>query len=333
MDPLTQGTLGAALPQSVIPKQRLWLVGLFGFIAGLLADLDVLIRSSADPLLFLEYHRQFTHSLIFIPVGGAIAGLALHFVLGRRFGLRLAQSLLFATLGYGTHALLDAATTYGTQLFWPFSDERFSFSIVSIIDPLFTLPLLAGVLAAACTRRNGFARAGLVWGLCYLGIGWIQQGSALDQGRLLAEQRGHEIVRIEAKPSFANLLVWKTLYETETHFHVDAHRVGWRPRHFEGSSLPKLDLERDLPWLNPQGQQADDVERFRHFSDGFIALAPGTRGRIIDVRYSFVPNEFGALWSINLNPDAVVGDHARFETHREDSRAGFQRLLELIKAP
>ncbi len=67
MDPLTQGVLGASLPQSAGRGRYAASAGLLGFFAGMAADLDVLIRSNTDPLLFLEYHRQFTHSLVFIP--------------------------------------------------------------------------------------------------------------------------------------------------------------------------------------------------------------------------------------------------------------------------
>ena len=63
MDPLTQGVLGASLPQASTARSYVGIAGLFGFIAGMAPDLDVLIRSDTDPLLFLEYHRQFTHSL------------------------------------------------------------------------------------------------------------------------------------------------------------------------------------------------------------------------------------------------------------------------------
>ena len=54
-----------------------------------------------------------------------------------------------------THPLLDAHTAYGTQLFWPFSDERFAWSIISIIDPLFTLPPGADI-AGALFKKNLF---------------------------------------------------------------------------------------------------------------------------------------------------------------------------------
>jgi inner membrane protein len=55
-----------------------------GMAGGLAADLDILIYSNTDPLLFLTFHRQFTHSLIFIPFGGLITALLVHWVLGRR---------------------------------------------------------------------------------------------------------------------------------------------------------------------------------------------------------------------------------------------------------
>ncbi len=73
MDPVTQGALGAALPQATTNKTRVGIAGVLGFVSGMAADLDVLIRSETDPLMFLEYHRQFTHALIFIPVGACCA--------------------------------------------------------------------------------------------------------------------------------------------------------------------------------------------------------------------------------------------------------------------
>ena len=69
MDPVSQGTVGAAFAQSSANKTNIVKVGFIGFLSGLAPDLDILIRSESDPILFLEYHRQFTHSLFFIPFG------------------------------------------------------------------------------------------------------------------------------------------------------------------------------------------------------------------------------------------------------------------------
>ena len=163
MDPFTQGALGAALPQATCRKPQVVAAGILGWLSGMAADLDVLIRSSADPLLFLEYHRQFTHSLVFIPVGGLITASLLHWILRRRWKLEFRQTALFCTLGYATHALLDAATSYGTMLLWPFSNERFAWKIVSVVDPLFSLPVIALVVLSALKRKQVFARLALVW--------------------------------------------------------------------------------------------------------------------------------------------------------------------------
>ncbi len=330
MDPLTQGTLGAALPQASTSGRLAGSAGLLGFLAGMAADLDVLIRSSTDPLLFLEYHRQFTHSLIFIPIGGAICALVLHQLLGRRRGLSLAQSWLFCTLGYATHAVLDACTTYGTMLLWPFSDQRFAWNTISIIDPLFTLPLLAAVIFAARLQKPSLARWGLAWAVGYMALGLVQRDAAVQMGHELAAQRGHQVLRLEAKPSFANILVWKTVYETEDHYYVDAVRAGIRPRVFGGSSVEKLVLDRDMPWLEPGSQQARDVERFRWFSNGYIARDPVYSNRVIDIRYSLLPNEIDPLWSIELVPGAGQRDHARYRTHRDGGSERASALWEMI---
>ena len=143
MDPVSQGVLGASVPGAVSNKKHVVAACLFGALAGMAPDVDSLIRSDTDPLLYLEFHRQFTHSLFFIPLGSLICAGALYYLLARRWQISFKLTWLFCFLGYATHGLLDACTSYGTQLLWPFSNERFSFNTISIVDPLFTLPLLA----------------------------------------------------------------------------------------------------------------------------------------------------------------------------------------------
>jgi inner membrane protein len=81
MDPISQGVLGASLPlssQADGKSSHLKTVAWLGCIAGMAPDIDVFIQSPTDPILFLEYHRQFTHSLIFIPIGALICSLLFH---------------------------------------------------------------------------------------------------------------------------------------------------------------------------------------------------------------------------------------------------------------
>jgi inner membrane protein len=334
MDPFTQGLIGAALPQAIAPNRRqlLW-AGCFGFLAGLLPDLDVLIRSSSDPLLFLEYHRQFSHAIIFIPVGGLVCAVILHLLLRRRTGLPFKTVWLFCTLGYGTHGLLDACTSYGTMLWWPFSAERVSLSVVSVVDPLFTLPVLALCILAMVRGRSRFAAAALLWGVLYLGAGMVQRNAAIEMGISLAESRGHTPLRLVAKPSFGNILVWKVVYETDEQFFVDAIRATVAPRVFPGASVPKLVLGRDFPTLDKKSRQADDIKRFDRLSEGYLARDPKVAGRIVDIRYSMVPNEIDALWSIGVSATAKPDVPVTFQTHRGNSTEGLRRLWSLLFAP
>src|SRR6056300_80651 len=189
MDPLSQGTVGAAFAQSSANKNNLLKVALVGFLAGLAPDLDVLIQSSTDPVLFLEYHRQFTHSLFFIPFGALLVALFVFpFV---KASLNFRTTYLASLLGYATHGLLDACTSYGTLLFWPFSNERVTWNNVSIVDPLFTIPILILLGLAIKTKKRIFSFFAIGWVIFYLSLGFLQYERALSAACKLADSRGH----------------------------------------------------------------------------------------------------------------------------------------------
>jgi inner membrane protein len=310
MDPVTQGVLGASLSQSFSRnKKQTAIAGLFGLLSGLAPDLDVFIRSSSDPLLFLEYHRHFTHSLAFIPFGGLLCGTVMYLLLGKRWRVSFLLTCLYCTLGYATHAVLDACTSYGTQLFWPFSNIRIAWNSMSIIDPIYTVPIIVGVLMAAIKKQPSIARIVFAWALIYPCIGVFQHNRAIEAGLTLAHARGHEPIRINAKPSLGNIFLWKVIYETHKYYYVDAVRVLSDTKKYPGEKIEKLDIARDFYWLDRESQQAKDIERFRWFSNGYIAQDPNNPNRIVDVRYSFVPNEVEALWGILLSPQADVDEH------------------------
>ncbi|RTZ15548.1 metal-dependent hydrolase [Vibrio aquaticus] len=330
MDPLTQGVLGASLSLSASKKQHLLAAGFFGLVAGMAPDLDVLIRSERDPLLFLEFHRQFTHSLFFIPFGSFLCALVLYLLFSKKLQLSFQQSWLYSALGYSTHALLDACTSYGTQLFWPLTTERYAWNAVSVIDPAFTLPILILLVFAMLKRNAWLARIAVIWALTYPTLGMIQRDRAEAVGWQLAKERQHIPIRLEAKPTFANILVWKVIYETKEDYHVDAIRVAGSIKTYPGEAIAKLNLSRDFPWLDPNSQQGKDIERFRQFSNGFLASSPDDELNIIDVRYSMVPNRFNALWSIKLSPSASADEHVEYMTHRDNSSESRQIFSDML---
>ena len=309
MDPISQAGLGASLSQSSTnDKTKLFSAMLIGALAGMAPDLDVLIWSKEDPLLFLEYHRQFTHSLIFIPVGALICALVFYPLSNSkwlRFGLSFFQVYLFSFLGYATHGLLDACTSYGTQLFWPFSLQRFAWNTVSIIDPLFTFPVVAFVLLASLTKKVRYARIAFAYAVIFLSLGVVQKYRAEQAVYDLAEQRGHHIQRVQVKPTFANRIVFKLIYEHDGRYYVDAVKLLLDAEYIEGTSIQTLDVKRDYPWLPLDSQQAKDIERFRWFSDGYLSVNPDNENMIMDMRYSFLPNRINAMWGIELDRQLI----------------------------
>lgn len=335
MDPITQAVLGAAAPQATTKSKDLAKAGFIGAVAGMSADLDVLIRSSSDPLLFLEYHRQFTHSLIFIPFGALLCALVFQGLLGKRWRIQFKQSYFYCFMGYATHALLDACTTYGTMLFWPFSDARIAWNALSVIDPAYTLPIMLAVIFTALKSNPWIIRVTWIWILVYPGLGMFQSFRAEEVAKQHLNSIGEDFISVKAKPSMGNIVLWKIVYETTTHFHVDAVRISLFPgqkntRYFKGDKLKKLNVDKDFPWLDESSQQAKDIERFRWFSNGYIARDPEHENRIVDIRYSIIPNEIQALWSIELNPSAKPEDHVEYLTHRDapkEKRVKFFNML------
>ena len=327
MDPVSQGVLGVAAAKAVSRQPWTRRAAFMGLVAGLAPDADVFIHSATDPLLSLQFHRQFTHALAFIPIGSLVVALVLHPLVGRK-ALRFTTTYLFCLAGYATHGLLDACTSYGTQLLWPFTDLRVAWNNISIIDPLFTVPILLLVVLGFCRKSPLLARCALVWVGVYLLFGVVQRDRAAAVGHAVAEARGHVVERLAAKPTFGNLLVWKIVYESEGKFFVDAVRVGLSSRYYPGAAIEKLDAHRDLPWLQPDSQQARDVERFRWFSGDYLALSGSNT--ITDIRYSLVPNEIEGLWGIVLNPLALPHQHVRYASSRTPTGPKWQAFRDML---
>lgn len=331
MDPITQGVVGATLAQTKGEPKTLAKAAVIGALAGMAPDLDVLIRSAADPLFVLEFHRQFTHSLLFIPIGALICTLVFYPLVAVRWQLNFKLIYLWSFLGFATHGLLDGCTSYGTQLLWPITNHRFSWDIISVIDPIFTLPLLLLIVLSSTLKSRRCLYAALVWGTLYLSIGIIQHERALDIGRQIAAERGHQPLRLEAKPSFANIVVWKLVYETDQRFYVDAIKPGlFKQRIWIGDSTRKINVAEDFPWLDPNSQQARDIQRFDWFSTGYLGMDPQDNMGIVDIRYSQLPHQISPLWGIQLSKSRDNGQHVKYFTRREKRSTNFETLMTMI---
>ena len=313
MDPISQGTVGAVFAQSIANKNNIIKIGIIGFLAGLAPDLDVFIRSSTDPILSLEYHRQFTHSLFFIPFGALIVTLVIFPLVKKTLSLKIVYIASF--FGYTTHGLLDACTSYGTLLFWPFSNERVTWNNISVVDPIFTIPILIFAATAIITRKMLLSFFAIGWMTFYLLLGFVQYERAFLVANDLAYSRGHSPELLTLKPSFGNLILWKSIYQYEENFYVDAIRTALSSTWCLGESIRIFDYQYHLPNLDIDSQQRKDIERFRWFSQDYLGF-DDKKSLVTDVRYSMIPNQIAPMWGLVIDVQQSKNEHAIWWTSR-----------------
>ena len=267
VDSVSQLALGAAVGVAAMGRRTaLWKAALWGGIAGTLPDLDVLI-DHGDALRNMVMHRGASHSLFWLtlasPVLAALPA-ALH-----RERMQFARWWLAMWLALVTHPLLDAMTVYGTRLLLPFSDHPFAMGSVFIIDPLYTLPLLVGVVLAL---RRGDAvglrwnRVGLALSTAYLAWGVGAQAYVRGVAQEALRAQGAPPDALLVTPSPFNTVLWRVValrpdgsYLEGFHSLLDAHPL--RLRQFSGT-----------PALQDALGALDGVRRLAHFSQGFYKL-------------------------------------------------------------
>jgi len=332
MDPVTQGVFGTLWAQAGARREQTRPAAAVGFVAGMSPDADVLIRSVEDPLLAIEYHRHFTHAFAVIPWMALLVALIAWWPVHRwRPRIRFARVYLWSLLGVASHGVLDALTSYGTRLYWPFDDARVAWNVISVIDPLFSVPLALLLGAGVAWRSRRTVRIAFIWAAFYLAVAAVQHQRAENIVRHWAADRGLAAERVLAKPSFANVVLWRGLVDDGGDLHAVALRIvpGVPAVVWPGASVPHWRPARTVP----DSPVARDLDRFEHFSDQWTfryrAYEDGDLF-IGDFRYAIDPASARPLWGIRFEPDRP-GEHVDFErparVTEAEREAFFARLL------
>ena len=328
MDVLTQGLLGAALAQTIAKKKEGRLATVVGFLAGLVADADIFIFSNSDPLLTLDYHRHFSHSVFFIPIGALIASALLWYFVRNKLSFK--RLYLFCLLGYSLSGFIDACTSYGTYLLWPLINERIAFNIISIVDPVFTGVLLISIVLAWKKCQPKMVYWGLGFCAFYLSVASVQLYRAEQVAIDLLSERHHLADKVLIKPSFANIILWKLVYISDDRIYTDAIRVGFSSKVYAGNSVAVFKPEINMPEISPSSILYTDIQRFKKFSAGFIALSPVHKNVLGDMRYSMSPNQNKPIWGIKLDA-AKQHEHVSYGFYRENNSELRHRFMDMLK--
>ena len=328
MDIVTQALLGSAIAQLGAKKTEIKIATLIGCIAGILADADIFIHSANDPLLFLDYHRHFTHAIAFIPIGALIAALICWpFV---RKNINFSRLYFFAFLGYLLSGVLDALTGYGTHLLLPFSDERIAGSIISIIDPVFSLSLLVGVIGNLIYKSKNIIIYSLIFCTAYMGTAYLQQVRAASIQSDMAKNRGHIIEKSIVKPTLGNIILWRSIYLYQDQFYIDAIRVGFsNDRIYQGETVKSVSPDISFPFVDKDSLLYRDIMRFQSFSNNYMAFDPREQSILGDIRYSMLPTSANPLWGIVIDP-IKTDKHALYLTMRKINKKIRQKYISML---
>lgn len=326
MDIVTHGLLGALVAQSITRSPKLRLASVIGCTAALLPDLDVLIQSDSDPLLVLEYHRHFTHSILFAP----LAALLLTWLCAPLVRTKFSKPTLFlmVLLSYLSACLLDACTSYGTHLLWPLIGTPMSLGIIAVVDPVFTGILFIAVIAAWIGRRQQRAWWGIVLALGYLTLAWVQHERAHKVAVDLAQERQLPIRYIEVKPTMGNILLWRALtVTTDQQLQVDAVRVGMEARIYPGERRELLQLNKlQLP---SDSMAYRDLIRYQHINQPLLVVHSEAPLMIGDARYAMLPTQVDPLWGLQINNEKP-NQTSEFVTRRKLTSAMRQLFIDML---
>lgn len=226
MDPITHGLSGAILSRAGFYQRFGRLASIILIIGALIPDIDHLSLRLAGPFAYLKYHRGFTHSIIGGLIIAAVIAAAAYPI--RRVKHRLPQNryrygVVFglSLLGIYTHIFFDLITSYGTQIFFPFSDKRYSLNLVFIIDLYFSSILIIPLIIIRI--RKGWAQ---IIALCsiagimvYLGFTYIERSIIVEKVKSDNDRLGIKSTRVEAIPLPFSPLRWSVFTEDEQRFY------------------------------------------------------------------------------------------------------------------
>ena len=132
--------------------------------------------------------------------------------------------------GFLTHTLLDCFTTYGTQLYAPFSDTRVAWGTIAVADPLWTFPFLACLLVAARFAREDRRRRlwngiGLGWCCFYLALTVVNYSRVYHTFEVALAEQGRTCEKFHITPTIFNNLLWNVVVDAGDEYLLAQHSI------------------------------------------------------------------------------------------------------------
>lgn len=335
MDSITQFVIGSAIGEVTLGRKLGNRPILIGGVVGTLADLDVLVNPLLDEVTKLTWHRGYSHAVLINLIAAPFLAWIGHRFTRERTEYR--QWLIFMMSALQAAIWIDAFTVYGTQLLQPFSNFPVGFNAISIVDPLFTVPLVITVIAALFLRRENERRRllnGIALTMCavYLLTALISKWHIHTVAEEAFAEKGISVDRIMTAPTLFNTVLWRIMGETE-----EGTWVGYHSLLDEHDGITFSFVARHDSLLAPlRGTRAHDVLQW--FSQGWYTVH-SINGQLLfsDIRFGELdvdldnPRVYIFTWELLPDPERP-GEYTFMQVQPDMTNTGavFRNLLEGI---
>lgn len=325
MDSVTQFALGAAVGEATLGRRVGSRALIWGGICGTMPDLDVFVPLGNAVNDFI-HHRSATHSLLVMAAAAPVVAWGIVRIHpGTREHFMRWWLLVFLT--FATHALLDAFTAYGTQLFWPIDRTPIAWSTLFIIDPFYTLPLIVGITGALVLTRTSerghrINRACLAVSSLYLCWSVVAKFWVDNAFTRSLEEQDIAYQAMFTTPTPFNTLLWRAVVMDEDGY-------------FEGY-YSVLDREDDIDFVQYRSEHGlldgiSDywaVERLQWFSRGFYTVDQVEDAVVISDLRMGVESSYVFRFQVGevSNPHATPVEPVRLPVYRDMDKLRFMLL-------
>ncbi|QEC56405.1 metal-dependent hydrolase [Flavisolibacter ginsenosidimutans] len=268
MDSITHIVLGACIGEAVAGRQLHKRSMFYGALAQSVPDVDFVLGFFLHGADNVVAHRGITHSILF----GVVAVLFLTWLVKNvihKTPLPLKNVLLLFAVNIFVHLFIDTFNAYGVGLLMPFSRHRFTFNVLYVADPLFSIaPFISFLfllfLHKSHKRRVMWIRTGIFVSAIYLCIAIVNKiivDNAV-QRNLSAQNKSTDFF---TTPSPFNSLLWFVAAKEKNGYYTAYRSV------FDKDTMRFTFFPRNETLTDTVGNQKD-LHSLKDFAQGYYTF-------------------------------------------------------------
>ncbi len=335
MDSITQIVLGASVGEAVLGKKVGNKALLWGAVAGTIPDLDVIAKLFTDSLRANELHRGFSHSIVFCLLFAPVFGYIIHQFYKHQKETDVTGWIKLMFWGLFTHPLLDAFTTWGTQLFWPM-EYKVSFHNIFVMDPLYTIPFLICTIAVFFYKRTDASRRRWNWwgikiSSFYMVISLLLKWYTYGKFENSLMEQNISYINIQTKPTPFNTILWSANVQRDKDYKIGHYSLLDNDDNILFKTYPKnLDLISAF-------EGSTIIKRLIKLSQGWYTISKeGETLYFNDLRFGELgmankKNKFVFRYELIFDPNGVLTTAEAIDPKGNDMKPLFMELMHRVK--